>query len=99
MIMGAEMEKEEETPEKLLEELTAALEKTPDDPDLLYRRAGVLQQMGRYGDAANDLIRLLEKDPDHEAAQQRLALLEEILKFTNLDIFSDPNTHHDPWME
>ena len=85
--------------EKELNELENLLEKDPDNTDLLYRHAVLLQKAGRYGDAINDLQQILELNPGHKRAGERLHFLETILKFTNMDIFSDTNTHHDPWLE
>ncbi len=86
-------------PEKELEQITRKLENKPDDLKLLYRRAALLQQLERYGEALNDLHRIMEIYPEYREARERARLLETILKFTNLDIFSDTNTNHDPWFE
>ena len=85
--------------EKQLEQVKKQLKHHPDDVNLLYRQASLLQQLGRYGDALNILNRILELVPDHYEALHRRELIKSILKFTNIDIFSDTNTDHDPWLE
>ena len=87
------------SPEKELEKVSRQLEKNPEEVDLLYRRASLLQQLGRYGEALNDLHRILEKDPQHLQALQKTQYIQTILRFTNTDIFSDTNLDHDPWLE
>ncbi len=91
--------KEDQPIRKELAEVSARLQEDPEDTELLYQHAGLLQQLGKYGDAINDLKHILEIRPDHPQALERMRYLETILKFTNMDIFSDTNTHHDPWLE
>ncbi len=90
---------EEKIPEDELRRLTEQLKKHPEDMDTLRQRALLLQQTGQYGPALNDWLQVRELLPDDREAQERIRYLETILKFTNLDIFSDPNTHHDPWLD
>ncbi len=84
--------------QRLLEEVQEALQRDPDNIALLRRRAELLQHLGRYGDALNGWLRIEELQPGDKETRQHIRYLEEILKYTNLDIFSDPNTHHDPWL-
>ncbi|HHJ10378.1 MAG TPA: tetratricopeptide repeat protein [Bacteroidetes bacterium] len=87
------------SPEKEIEQITRKLKNNPDDLTLLYRRAALLQQVERFGEALNDLHRIMEIHPEYREARERARFLETILKFTNLDIFSDTNTDHDPWFD
>ena len=89
----------EKTPEEELRQLTGHLEEHPEDTEILRRRAMLFQQTGQYGPALNDWLRVRDLLPDDREAQERIRYLEIILKYTNLDIFSDPNTHHDPWLD
>ena len=89
----------EQTPEEELRQLTEQLEKHPEDPEILRRRALLLQQTGQYGPALNDWLQVRDLLPEDREAQERIRYLEIILKYTNLDVFSDPNTHHDPWLD
>ncbi len=74
------------------------LARRPQDVVLLRRRALLLQHLGRYGEALNAWLAIRDLHPDDEETLQHIRYLEEILKYTNRDIFSDPNTHHDPWL-
>jgi hypothetical protein len=87
------------SPEEELKEITERLKEHPGDMGLMRRRAILLQQTGRYGEALNEWLRVQERIPDDREAGERITYLQTILKYTNLDIFSDPNTHHDPWLE
>ncbi len=89
----------EKTPEEELQQVIGELEKHPDDMALMRRRAVLLQQTGQYGEALNQWLRIREILPKDREARERILYLETILKFINRDIFSDPNTHHDPWLE
>ncbi len=93
------MKEKGRSPEEELKEITEWLKEHPGDMGLRRRRAVLLQQTGQYGEALNEWLRVQEVIPDDREAGERIHYLETILKYTNLDIFSDPNTHHDPWLE
>lgn len=53
----------------------SVLEQLPDEPDLLYGRALVLDQLGRFDKAESDLRRMIEQDPDDARALNALGYM------------------------
>mgnify|MGYP000530600968 CR=1 FL=1 len=83
-----------------IRKLTRKIENDPGDMTALLReRAGLWEQLGDLGEALNDLRKILEKNPEDISTKNRIQYLQMILRFNNMDIFSDTNTNHDPWME
>lgn len=80
-------------------DITEKLRNNPGDTVMLFERATLWEQIGEIGHAVNDLIEILKTDPENFRAKNRINYLKTILKFQNIDIFSDTNTHHDPWEE
>ena len=84
---------------KLLEKLNRELEISPDNPELLDKRAELFYKTGKYGEAINDLNRLLKLKPGDKGVQVRIDLIQTILRYTNTDIYASTNTNMDPWLE
>ncbi|MFP4160753.1 MAG: tetratricopeptide repeat protein [Ectothiorhodospira sp.] len=59
-------------PEAAMEVLDTALEAHPDDPDLLYTRALLAEQLDRIDRTEADLERILAQDPDNASALNAL---------------------------
>jgi tetratricopeptide (TPR) repeat protein len=73
--------------DEALDRLDLATTISPRDPDLLRRRANLLQAMLRFGDAASAYQRLLAVQPD-SAAQRNLDLCRRLLAKGNPDQLS-----------
>lgn len=76
-----------------------ALQKTPDNTDLLLVRAKLYRQIQRFSEAINDLQQVLKLAPDHHEARNLLELTHDILRYQKLDIYACTNLHNDPWLE
>jgi tetratricopeptide (TPR) repeat protein len=57
------------------------------------------QRLQKYGKAINICNKVLKVEPDNEKVLKQKELLNEILKFTQLDIFAATNLWNDPWFE
>ena len=88
----------EET-ELLLTRVQQEISNKPKDPNLLHLRARIYTKSQRFSLAINDYRRILELNPDDTAAGQHLEQLQTILKYSANDIYANPNTNLDPWLE
>lgn len=91
--------KQHEQVKKKITAITEKLGQEPGNAGLLFERSQLWEQIGAVGNALNDLYEILKSDPGNLRAKNRISYLETILKYRNTDIFSDTNTHHDPWEE
>ena len=85
--------------ETLLDETDRLLNKDSGNLKLLRLRAELNIKLQKFGLAINDYkaILLIDKH-DHTAAAQ-IEQLHTILKFNNTDIYANPNTNFDPWLD
>src|SRR6056297_273379 len=67
--------------------------------ELLFIMAKIYHQTQYFGKAINILQKILKIDPDQKEAKNYIALIQDILRYTNSDIYASPNTTHDPWLE
>lgn len=84
---------------ELLDELNKFLEESPEHIRLLEARALLHTKLERYGQAINDYRQILQHDRDNRVAAVQIEHLTTILRYRNTDIFENPNTHLDPWLE
>jgi len=80
--------------EKLLDKMFE-FSNTDELKEIIY----LYQRLGKYGKAINVCNKILEKEPDNKQIKEQKEFLNEILKFTQLDIFASTNLNNDPWME
>jgi tetratricopeptide (TPR) repeat protein len=79
-------------------EAGAALERFPENREILFARAASLERLGRFEDAESAFIRLLERDPGDASAANYLGYLwadrsvrlEEALELINRAVAADP---------
>ena len=85
--------------ETLLDKTDRLLNKDSGNLKLLRLRAELNIKLQKFGLAINDYkaILLIDKH-DHTAAAQ-IEQLQTILKFNNTDIYANPNTNFDPWLD
>ena len=50
-----------------------------------------------FASALNLTLKILEIDPNNKKALTEKELLEEILRYVNIDVFSSTNLFMDPW--
>ena len=85
--------------EHLLVSLNEHIQKTGMDPDMLHVRAKIFIKLQRFGPAINDYRTILSINKEDKTAQLQVEQLKTILKFTNTDIYANPNTNFDPWLD
>ena len=85
--------------EALLDEANRHLKENPDAVEMLHVRAGIHTKMQQFGPAINDYKRILVLDHTDPTAALRIEQLQTILKYSNIDIYANPNTNLDPWLD
>ena len=85
--------------ELIIKELNQWLKIEPDNILLLEQRAAIFEKLQQYGNAINDLKKIIEIAPDNKQATVKLEMLNTILRYKNTDIYASPNTNMDPWLE
>ena len=76
-----------------------ALKDDPLNIPLLETRAVLNTKLQLFGQAINDYRMMLQVDPNNKQAAVQIEQLTTILRFNNTDIFENPNTTFDPWLE
>lgn len=82
-----------------LEKLQQLIAINPDDAELYFARAELFFQMNDLGKALNDYKKALEINPEHKEASGKIEFITTILRYQNTDIYANPNTNMDPWLE
>ncbi len=85
--------------ESLLVEVNHQLEGKIDSTDLFHLRANIYTRLQQFHRAINDYRKILELDPDDTIALQHIEQLQTILRYSANDIYANPNTNLDPWLE
>ncbi len=76
------------TPARVIADLTAAIERAPDNAALYLERGKRYFRRNEWGSAVNDFNRAREIAPDCTEAQQFIEMAEEILEFRYKDIYN-----------
>lgn len=66
---------------------------------LFYERAEQLIKLNEIPKAINDYNKILVLNANETYAKTQLDFLTNILKYKNTDIYANPNTNFDPWLE
>ncbi len=82
-----------------IEALTLYIAENPDNAELYYHRAEAHFQNNSPGKAINDYKKVLDLDPGNQKAAAKVEFIRTILRFQNTDIYANPNTNMDPWLE
>ena len=77
----------DDDPSRTLEELNAALQQSPDNPDLLVQRGRLLWRLNRRGEAISDYEKAAAADPDGPA-KLLLEHTNSIMDFFNPDLLN-----------
>jgi hypothetical protein len=88
----------DETKELFLE-VSALIEQEPTNIHLLHLRGELNIKLQNPALAINDYNTILTIDPKDQIATFQVEQLKTILKFNNTDIYANPNTNLDPWMD
>jgi hypothetical protein len=80
-------------------EITGLLKSYPTDTLLLHARALLYFKLDKLGLAINDYRLIATIDTEDQFASSQIENLGTILRFRNTDIFENPNTTFDPWLE
>jgi hypothetical protein len=91
--------KEEKQIRNQINELTVNISNDSHNTKLLHERAGLFTKIQDHGNAINDYIAIIGINPDDDVARVKLDMLKTISRFTNTDIYANPNTNLDPWLE
>ena len=83
----------------LVEELSSLIIEFEQNTDLLHARAGLFIKQQSYGKAINDFRTILTIDNKDKLAAGHLEMLSTIMRFSGTDIYANPNTNLDPWLE
>jgi hypothetical protein len=68
-----------------------------DKIDDFFKRIEEHLKRQEFASALNIIPKILEIDPNNKRALTEKDLLEEILRFKNIDVFSSTNLFMDPW--
>lgn len=79
--------------------LDEAIKAQPGEEELYFMRAEFFYKLNRYGDAINDYNKVVELNPNNKEAVGKIDLIHTILRYHNTDIYANPNTNMDPWLE
>ncbi len=84
---------------KAVKMLDEAIKAQPEDEELYFIRAEFFYKLNRYGAAINDYIKVVEINPGNKEAVGKIDIIKTILRYNNTDIYANPNTNMDPWLE
>ncbi len=62
-----------------------------------FKRIEEYSKRQEFSSALNLTLQILEIDPENKKALTEKKLLEEIMRYINIDIFSNTNLFMDPW--
>jgi tetratricopeptide (TPR) repeat protein len=82
-----------------IDQLNRLISEAPEDIELLHIRAQLFEKQQEWAKAINDYLKILSLDQNDKKAQTQSEMLKTILRYNNIDIYSSPNTHYDPWFE
>lgn len=82
-----------------IDQISQLIHENPDDAHLYFRRAEVYFRKNELGKAINDYESVLRLAPENQEAKGKVEMAKTILKYNNTDIYANPNTDMDPWLE
>ncbi len=65
--------------------------------EVYFKRIEEYSKRQEFSSALNLTLQILEIDPENKKALTEKKLLEEILRFINIDVFASTNLFMDPW--
>lgn len=82
-----------------IEKLNLKILEESENTDLLHARAELFTKIQNHSKAINDYLTILKFNPHDKIAEVKLDMLRTIVRYTNIDIYANPNTNMDPWLE
>lgn len=95
---AAEVQGDEEI-KSVLKDINEHLKTNTGNIELLFAKAELNTKLQNFGSAINDYRNILLVDHANSKARTRIDDLKTILKYQNTDIFENPNTNFDPWLD
>ncbi|PKP31253.1 MAG: hypothetical protein CVT99_10160 [Bacteroidetes bacterium HGW-Bacteroidetes-16] len=83
----------------LIDQLSTLIAQSDEPVNMLRLRAAIWVKLDEKGKAINDYREMLVLDPEDEEAATQIQYLQTILRYNNTDIYANPNTNMDPWLE
>jgi len=83
----------------LIDKLSTLIAQSDESVNMLRLRAAIWVKLDEKGKAINDYRELLVLNPEDEEAATQIQFLQTILRYNNTDIYANPNTNMDPWLE
>ncbi len=99
LIGKAKDAKGEEEIRKAISLLSKNLKNGPEDIPLLHVRAELYVKLQNLGQAVNDYRLILSYDENDRIASGQVEHLTTIMRYSGNDIYANPNTNLDPWLE
>jgi hypothetical protein len=84
---------------ELVGEISELILENNQNTELLHSRAVLYVKQQFYGKAINDYRTILTINDKDKIAAGHLEMLSTIMRFTGNDIYANPNTNLDPWLE
>lgn len=85
--------------QELFQEVNHLLKSNPTHLELLHNRAELNIKRQELGAAINDYRMIIAIDKNDKKASAQIEQLQTILKYNNTDIYANPNTNFDPWID
>ncbi|NOX86493.1 MAG: hypothetical protein GXO86_11130 [Chlorobi bacterium] len=79
--------------------LNESMKNSAEDIPLLHARAELYVKLQNLGQAVNDYRLILSYDENDRIASGQIEHLTTIMRFSGNDIYANPNTNLDPWLE
>lgn len=99
ILIKAENLAEEEKFDDAIELLNNSLASNQNDIDILLKKAFLLKQMQKFGEALNTLKQIIDYEPGNEEAINLRDMIMDILRFQQMDIYASTNLSNDPWLD
>jgi hypothetical protein len=95
----AEKNPDPDTLRLLTDQLSSLIAQTDHPVEMLRLRASFCVKLDEKGKAINDYREILAFLPGDQHSQMQIEFLKTILRYNNTDIYANPNTNMDPWLE
>ena len=84
---------------KAIDVLTKEIGSNNELVDLYVMRGDVYNLKQEYAKALNDYIKAQKLNPADTTMKAKISMINDILKFQNIDIYASTNLNNDPWLD